>query len=309
MEKKFPTYKFPKRLTIEFTNCCNLECTMCPRHSTESDLGYMSLALYNKIIEEARQQTPVALVPFFRGESLLHPKFFEMIEIARRSGIAPIQLATNATLLNDRISTNLIKSGIDFISFSLDIDKNNYETTHIRGNYEKVIGNIEDFIAIREQMTAKKPEIQISTVETTENRHGMHAFVEHWINKVERVRVYPQHSGNGAYGQLRYHCELPNLQKRLPCKKVFTDMVIYWDGTVAICNHDWSRKEYIGNVCENSIQEIWVSNEYEEIRNRHLEGKLENDQTCKDCDHWKMYYIEEGSIGMLYEKQDKVFLN
>lgn len=58
--------------------------------------------------------------------------------------------------------------------------------------------------------------------------------------------MYPEHSSNGAFGSLKEKYNLPDINKRLPCKKVFTDMVIYWNGDAAVCNHDWGRKEYIG---------------------------------------------------------------
>ncbi|MBT6052785.1 MAG: radical SAM protein [Candidatus Scalindua sp.] len=309
MNKDFPLLAFPERLTIEITNTCNLACIMCPRHNAENGTGFMQLDLYRNIIEEARHHLSVTLVPFFRGEPLLHPDLFEMIEIASKSGLGPIQLATNATLLNEDTSTIIIKSRLDFLSFSIDIDKKNYKSTHVGGDYEKVINNIDNFIAIKKTMNTNKPEIQVSTVETTENRHGLHEFAEYWLEKVDRVRIYPAHSTNGAFGSLESSNKYPDFEQRLPCKKVFNDIVIYWDGTVAVCNHDWNRREYIGNIIDNSIQEVWSGKKYNEIRKRHIKGKLENDQTCKECDHWKMYYIKEGSIGKLYEKQNKALLH
>ncbi len=302
MKKKFPHLDFPERLTVEITNTCNLACAMCPKHNTKSDTGFMSLDLYKKIIDEARHFLPITLVPFFRGESLLHPEFFEMIRIAKKSSIGPIQLATNATLLNNEVSIKLIESGIDFISFSLDVDKSNYESSHLGGSFEKVTDNIYNFITIKKKRSTNNPEIQVSTVETTKNIHSVHEFCKYWIKKVDRVRIYSEHSTNGTYGSLDNSSKNPVFSQRFPCKKVFTDMVIYWDGVVAVCNHDWNRKEFIGNISNDSIQDIWTGSKYDEIRNRHLDGKLEKDQTCKDCDHWKMYYLKEGNMGTLYKK-------
>ena len=46
---------------------------------------------------------------------------------------------------------------------------------------------------------------------------------------------------------------------RMPCRKVFTDMIIYWDGKLALCNYDWDEQRNIGNVNEMSLQEAWNS--------------------------------------------------
>ncbi len=300
-EVALPDLEFPERLTVELTNHCNLSCVMCPRQKMDRDLGYMDLSLYKRIMDEAGEHLPVALVPFFRGESLLHPHFIEMMEISRRAGIGPVQLTTNAMLLDRGLSEALIGAGIDFISFSLDVlGKGSYEDIRIGGDYERVTGNIEGFLEIRKRMRVKKPEVQVSAVETERNSAGLSEFIEYWRKRVDRVRIYPEHSSKGGFGSLADYT-LPEFAGRLPCRKVFTDMVVYWDGTVAVCNHDWDRREHIGSVRHDSIEDIWKSPKYGEIRRRHIDGGLEADPTCRDCDHWKMYYIRDGIVGKLYE--------
>lgn len=297
-----PDLKFPKRLTVEFTNHCNFKCVMCPRQRLKENLGYLDMALYKKIITEAKEYLPVAFVPFFRGESLLHPHFFEMIDMAKKSGLGPIQLTTNAMLLDRELSIRLIETGLDFISFSLDVlGKSSYEKIRVGGDYELVMSNIENFLNIREKKNSRLPEVQVSTVETRKNKAGLDAFIGYWRKRADRVRVYPEHSSDGSYGSLSGYI-LPHFDKRLPCKKVFTDMVIYWDGTIAVCNHDWDRREYLGNIRDTSIENIWNGYKYKEIRKRHIDGNLEDDLTCKGCDHWKMYYIEEGLVGKIYKR-------
>lgn len=304
MEKIDKIKEFPERLTLELTNCCNLKCVMCPRQSLDKMTGMMELDLYKNIIYEASKYLPVTLVPFFRGESLLHPSFLEMIKMAKDAGLGPIQLTTNAMLLNDEISKGLINIGLDFISFSLDVlGKESYESIRIGGDYKRVINNIESFLEIKERKHSNIPEVQVSTVETELNQNKIAEFVDYWSKKVERVRVYPEHSSEGAFGSLKEKYNIPEFDKRLPCKKVFTDMIIYWNGDVAVCNHDWDRKEYIGNVKDAMIKEIWNSRKYNEIRQRQIKGDLYNDPTCKGCDHWIIYYIPDGKIGKLYEAQ------
>jgi radical SAM protein with 4Fe4S-binding SPASM domain len=79
-------------------------------------------------------------------------------------------------------------------------------------------------------------------------------------------------------------------------------LVIYWNGDVALCNHDWDRKEPIGNVRDASIQTLWNGSKYKEIRKMHMDGRIENDPTCGGCDHWITHYLPEGMIGRLYKK-------
>ncbi|KOA21030.1 S-adenosyl-L-methionine-dependent 2-deoxy-scyllo-inosamine dehydrogenase [Clostridium homopropionicum DSM 5847] len=296
--------KFPNRITIELNNTCNLECSFCPRNLVDMELGFMEEKLFYKIIDEAANNLPVAIVLFFRGESLLHPKLVKFISYAKKKGIGPIQLASNGLLLDKKLSEELIESGIDFISFSLDTIKEEiYSKTRKNGNLNKSIENIVYFC--EKCKNAKKnsrdiPEIQISTVDIEEYKKDQEAFIEFWLKHVDKVRVYVEHSNNGNLGSISE--EILKYDKRMPCRKVYQDMVVYWNGDIALCNHDWNNKLDLGNVKENSIENIWDSIQYKKVRKMHEENDYTGEIVCKNCDHWKMYYIDEGMIGKIYSR-------
>mgnify|MGYP000583689921 CR=1 FL=1 len=112
------------------------------------------------------------------------------------------------------------------------------------------------------------------------------------------VKVYEEHSKNGEFGKLN----IKKIPSRKPCAKPLTDTVIYWDGKVALCNHDWAREYPLGDVNSQSIREIWQGEKYHAVRLMHFKGKWDDEPTCKNCDHWQMYYTEKGIIGELYER-------
>lgn len=264
----------------------------------------MSSELYHKIIDEMAEHPGITLVPFFRGESFLHPHFFEFLKYARQKGVGPIQLTSNATALTESNALKLLELGIDFVSFSL--DSNDDETyREVRGfELGKVRDNVERFLRLREAMNLDRPVVQVSAVETAAARRHIEDFISYWRNRVERVRIYTEHSQGGVYGRL--DTGNPSLPRRLPCKKPVTEMVIYWDGQVALCNHDWSRKEFLGNVSRQSIQEVWRGAPYREVRARHREGRCDEDPSCSGCDHWKVSYLPEGRVGRVIEGKTTV---
>ena len=45
---------FPFVSSLEFTNCCNLDCLFCARAVMTRPLGYMSKELFYKILEEVQ---------------------------------------------------------------------------------------------------------------------------------------------------------------------------------------------------------------------------------------------------------------
>lgn len=293
-------FVFPERVTIEITNRCNLQCFMCPRNKVKMEIGDMEVSLFKKIIDEIANFLPVCLVPFFRGEPLLHPRFLEMLSYAKQLGLKPIQIATNAYFLNQDISEKIFDSGIDFISFSIDTNMPEiYRKIRQNSDYEKVKSNIIYFLELKRKKGLTLPEIQISAVKTEKNASFLDEFIEFWSDKADRVRIYYAHSLENKLGQLEND---EAQKKRKPCFKVLSDFVIYWNGDVAICNHDWQRDKFIGNVRDTAIQKIWNSHVYNEIRKRHLDNNLKDFSPCNYCSHWQAGYPGKHIIGELYER-------
>lgn len=291
--------EFPGRLTLELTNHCNYRCPMCPsRLDLKVPRGLMPAELFKRIVDEAVEHLPVGLVPFFRGESLMHPELAPLIAYAVSRGLGPVQLASNGSLLDRDLSARLLDSGLDFISFSVDtVDEAEYRRQRRGGELHKVRGNIEDFIAMRDR-GGYRTEIQVSATRTERNEGSIRRFVDFWLDRADRVRIYVEHSKDGHLGSL----DVPGLDvpgQRLACHKPFSDMVVYFDGKVGLCNHDWFRGDGLGDVSALEVAKVWHSPVYEELRAQHLSGRVE-DATCAHCDHWKVSYLEDGLVGELH---------
>lgn len=259
--------------------------------------GLMSASLFEKIITEIRQHQGVDIILFFRGESLLHPEFIPFLRFARNQLKGKILLATNGTLCSENVSRQILDIGPDFISFSIDsINQKVFENMRLGADFENTMGNILTFISLKETLAKALPEVQVSAVKTTEVRNQLDTFVSFWLPRVDRVRVYQEHSSNGIFGSLKEKY----LPGRYPCSKPVTDMVIYWNGEVALCNHDWDRQESIGDLENESIEAIWNGAKYQEIRLFHWDGKYINEPTCKYCSHWQQSYLPDSIIGSVY---------
>jgi radical SAM protein with 4Fe4S-binding SPASM domain len=271
----------------------------------EKHQGYMPVALAKQLIDEMAENLPIAMVPFFRGEPFLHPQWDEILSYAKEKGIGPLQITSNGTQLTDEVAEKILDMELDFISFSVDtVDPALYEKTRKGSNYKKVMGNIQRFLDLKAKRKAQLPVVQVSSVETAAHAPGMDDFIQFWKPKVDRVRIYIEHSAGEHPGSIE--TELPDFPKRLPCNKVFQDLVILWDGEVAICNHDWTREkdQLIGNVSTQSIGTVWNSPRYQELREMHQAGDVEKEQLCVHCDHWKTFYLPDGFLGQLHSREE-----
>lgn len=292
---------FPSRVTLELTNRCNLSCTFCPRRYMEKDRGFLDTGLAKALLDEMADHSPVSFVPFFRGESLLHPQWFDILNHAQEKSVGEIQFTTNASLLSGDNIERILDLGLSFISFSLDTrDPELYNSSRRGADFGQTMQNVLDFMRRRDERGVET-QVQVSAVETPEHRPGMDAFVEYWKPVADLVRVYVEHSVDGKPGSIDE--PLPEFETRLPCYKPFSDMVVYWNGQVACCNHDWTRMvdgSPLGDVSRDGIERVWQGDAYAKLRETHVQGTLNGVVPCSGCDHWKMYYIERGFLGRTY---------
>ncbi len=298
---------FPNRITVELTNDCNVSCTFCNRQMIKMEIGYMQEELFCKIIDEAAKHLPVKLVPFFRGEPLMHPQVIEFLQYAKKRGLGPIQLASNALLLDDKMQDDLIMSGVDFISFSLDtIDREVYRCSRLTGNLDISEENVKSMgrkCKKRREHGLFAPTLQVSTIDLDEYRPAQEEFITQWKEYVDIVRVYEQHDERGRLVNPEIQKKINVFSNRMPCRKIFTDMIIYWDGRLSLCNYDWDEIREIGDVTRMSLQDAWNSSEFEKIRKMHLANAYDN-SICKDCHHWKIDYVENGFLGRAYRPDE-----
>lgn len=268
-----------------------------------SPIGNMPFPLFQKIIDEIAGRPGTTVVPFFRGESMLHPQFIEMMAYAKKQEVGPIQYTSNATRMSEKIARAIVDLEIDFISFSVDsIDPDIYTRVRPGGNLDRTLRNIAYFCDYKQKKMAKLPEVQVSVVKTPATSDDIERFVAYWQDRVDRVRVYEAHSQDGNFGSLEGKNDLFT-GERLPCHKPFEDIVVYWNGDVALCNHDWDRKELIGNVGVTSTKDVWNNECYRAVRQAHLERPSRLADPCRHCDHWQAGYMPEGVVGSIYESE------
>ena len=68
-----------------------------------------------------------------------------------------------------------------------------------------------------------------------------------------------------------------------PCYFPFYKMMIDCNGDVLICSNDWKKEAPVGNISQESILDIWVSDKFMNIRKK-LSRSDRNYKPCKTCD-------------------------
>ena len=268
--------ELPRRVTLELTNRCNRLCRSCPRHKMNYALGDMNFNLFQKIVEQLPRKT--VIVPFFRGEPLLHPQFEDMIRLLQKHPrFRHIQIATNGDFINETTEKALLSCS--FVSLSL------HKFTQPSGKRR---------LKFLENAKKNGTETQVSIVESLIPEGMKQEFVDAWLQHADRVRIYVEHSRTG-FGDIG-----KTLGGDFECHKPFEEMTVYWNGKAALCNHDWCNRQPLGDLNKQSVTKVWNSEAYNRVRTLHLAFKRRTVPSCKNCDYWLTSYLKNRMFGELH---------
>lgn len=281
---------------IEPTNHCPYTCVMCPRPTRmERDLGFMPLALYQQVIDEvAAYDDPVHALEvelFHFGESLLHPEVAEMTRYAAARDLK-ITLSVNAPHLTPRRCEAVLTARPYRLIVSLDgYDDDSYRA--VRGpvaDFDKAVTHLEH-LADRLAAEPDHPtEVVLRIIELHHLKPHIAAFQERWESRGLTVEVRPFFPWTEP--DLAELGAVPPNPPFMPCAFPWKHLVVQWDGTVVPCCRDCNGELALGNVKEQSLEEIWNGEAYAELRRQHATGDYTGNPLCERC--MSLYYREAG---------------
>jgi radical SAM protein with 4Fe4S-binding SPASM domain len=251
-------------IQIESSTACNGHCSFCPRFDMTRQGGVMDDELFHKIVVEGMDMGCRIFTPFLNGEPFLFPKLFEWLDYLKERDLRFV-LYTNASVMTkdkaDKINTY---TNINDLCFSMHgYDKESYES-QMKLNYENSVKNIRYFMSI-----AQIP-YHIHMLASETNKPGSDIFLKTWG---ENARIYKYANWAG-----KRPSDMSGEQH--PCDRILHEMTVYWDGRVNLCCMDSDGGVILGDLNNQTVKEVWESNQW--MRNRH--HNLDFDLTlCRDC--------------------------
>ncbi|MBF0522860.1 MAG: SPASM domain-containing protein [Candidatus Omnitrophica bacterium] len=289
---------FPVEIGIEMTNRCNLKCKMCARETMTRPVGDMPLGLLKKIVDEVK---PYAEMVYLHGdgEPLLHKQIFEAIEYVKKSNLK-VGLSSNATLLDEPIAHRLIDSKLDYLILALDgATKETYEKIRVNGRFEQVVENVERFLALKRAKRSNMY-VLIQFIVMEENKKEIKAFADYWKKfKPDIIRFKPYVDLFGTKSSTQFS---------LPCFYLWRQTMIDWDGTVFPCCVDTNSSHRLGNVSEASLMSIWNGPALRDLRKKHILGKQNQIDICRNCDMYQFSYESLVAVSLINGYQVKKYL-
>jgi len=158
--------KGPTSVNIELSNRCNLKCKMCWFHG-ENGIGdrYENSEMTTAEILELINQLAVyrPRIYFGGGEPFIREDFMAIMAHAKSLAL-PISFTTNGTLLNQEKIQKIAELGVDHINFSIDGPEELHDKLRGRGNFGKVMSNMQHLIDCKKVKNLRKPLITVNIV-------------------------------------------------------------------------------------------------------------------------------------------------
>ena len=293
----------PDSVYFHVTSRCNIRCKICniPLDAKES-LELKKEEIFNMI--DQLSEWGVHTIVLTGGEALVRKDIFDIIKHATLKNLK-VHLLTNGTLIDRKILEKLVEAGIHHIHFSIHgfEDVHDYISGG-KGNFKRSV-EIMSFIK-KDRKNRKYPRVGISIPVTCLNFKQLPSLVRHFENlinaelilvplvddisvmsrrmytnvfyikknqfkifdkvfdkliKRRKISKYPSNSVHELEIMKNYY-KMRNVSEKVTCYEGFYRITISPEGQIATCF------EKIGNCKTEPIKKIWVSKEFQKLRER-----------------------------------------
>jgi radical SAM protein with 4Fe4S-binding SPASM domain len=305
----------PLTLFIEPTNACNFRCSYCPTGDTPliKSVGrknkLMDWDLFCKIVNDIEQfPRRLKMINLYKdGESLLHPRFVDMVRILKAADVSDrVWVKTNGSLLNPEYNERLANSGLDMLGISVQHvnAQGFYDVAKVKIDYDIYRANILDLYKRRGRM-----QVSIKIADIGLSADEIQKFYDDFSDRCDFIAVEGLHGWSASeykdwkLGTNQSFDGTPR-QEKIVCPLVLHMLAINSDGTVSLCNDDWMHAHQLGDLNKESLYDVWHGNKLREFRVMHLEGRRHENAACKACDY--MHVLPDNFDPHRFEIRDRI---
>jgi len=283
---------------------CNARCLMCP-HDKMEKRPQAPWSLISKIIREVAPKVD-AVCPFLMQEPTLEPRLVPILaNIKQRNPACQTIVYSNMNHLPDTTIKGIVDTQIlDELHISFyGPTEELYRKWQPPLNRERTIINIKKFYLYRQLTKRLKPKITLHVLSVPEIMDAIAGYgdVTSYVDTVANVQYDTFHGDipDLAGDQTRY---MGKPAPRVPCQRLWTGMNIHSNGNVVPCCIDYNDEYVLGNVTEQSAEEVWNSLEFAKFRKLHTEGRWNEIPMCRRCrvheyqfnKEWTNWWLNKG---------------
>jgi radical SAM protein with 4Fe4S-binding SPASM domain len=288
----------PWTMFLEPTNTCNFRCAYCPTGDTAllKQVGrknkLMDFDLFCKIVDDLKAfPNKLRMVNMYKdGESLIHPRFTDMVRYLRDADVTDkIWVKTNGSLLSPEYNERLVSCGLDMIGISVQHvhAQGFFDIAGVKVDYDDYRDSVLDLFR-RSRGTSTKVSAKIADVGLSEEEKGR--FFDDFGDRVDFISIEGLHGWSTSevkdwkLGTNQTFDGTPRVEK-IACPLVAYMLTVSSNGDISICNDDWAHYHQLGNAKTDSIMDVWIGEKLRNFRLMHLEGRRHENAACKSCDY------------------------
>ena len=302
----------PRRLVLELTNACNLNCIMCGRNAVKFTPTFFKLKWLEKFSSIMNKIEEVSL--FGWGEPTVHPQFVDILKYLDQFSVRKY-FCTNGMRLAE-LEDEIFNNHVDIIAISLDgacAETNN--KIRCGGNFDKIIHGLKSIVAYKRKFNLERPYMNFVFCVMNENYRELPNMVrlasEIGINEVKAVYFtsftkelenQTVYQGGGINEQivesfqktveigeqLNINVKLPHLPGEDPAgNKPHKDCFVGWrdlflgsDGFVRPCMS--TPEKFFRFDDEKTFEQIWNDERFQSLR-RTVNDSEKMSLHCKNC--------------------------
>jgi len=281
-----------KRVYVEISNICNLQCSFCPTIKRKKES--ISVLNFEKILKQVSPLTEEVCLHLM-GEPLVHPDFNKIIKICE-SYSSKIQLTTNGLNISKFKDVILSSPSIRQVNFSVQCFKDNFPDNDLN-NYLLEILN---FSVLLNQ---SRPDVYVNLrlwniVDGLNDNENTFLFIEDFFKiKINRGVDVTSIKAKKIWNKLSLHFdsrfEWPSLD--LPyngtsgtCHGLKGHIGILVDGTVVPCCLDKEGQIPLGNCLTHSLNNILMDARATKMKDGFSKKNLV-EELCQHCSYIKRF--------------------
>lgn len=256
-----------KKIYIEITNSCNLNCDFCIKNSRNKK--FISIDEFKKLLGNIKEHTDY-LYFHILGEPLLHPKINELIDMASKD--FKVNITTNGYLINNIKTNNIRQLNISLHSFD---DKYGVELKDYLDNiFNKIDTLTNTYISLRLWVENKYNNKIIDYINDRYNLNINYLIENYKINNNIFMNnfhefIWPD-LGNNYYNE------------EGTCYGLTDHIGILVDGTIIPCCLDSKGIIDLGNIYKDNLNTILNTKRVENMITNFKNNK-KCEELCKHC--------------------------
>lgn len=153
-EGKIVLNSYPRRLVLELTNACNLNCVMCGRNAADFKPTVFDMDIFRSLESMMDIVEEVTLMGW--GEPTIHPDFIEMLKIINKHSARKYFCSNGMNL--KKIKEAIFDYKVDVFAISLDGATDETNSRIRRGSkINEITADLKDIVRIKREQGLKYP--------------------------------------------------------------------------------------------------------------------------------------------------------